>query len=180
MFSESQVSGNPIKVNFAKAFHQLTLSGMYWKNTTRKEAEIILGSSSRGSFLIRDSSSNNCVFALSLKSKRKMLHVRIIYHCGLFSLESEFQRKEPSFSSLVSLIEYYIEESKKYRSKKLVSMHSPGGSLYLSKPLKRTCPSLKHLCRVRINQSDEMPSSTREVILTKEFKEYFEEYPFKL
>lgn len=188
MFNESQMScgGSYMKrsstgKSFSEAFDELTTSGMYWKNLPRKEAETILKSSNHGDFLIRDSSSSNCIFTLSLKSSRKVLHVRILYQRGKFSLESEYVGKQPYFDSIVNMIEHYIEKSKAGLSVKLVSRTLQESRDLLLRPLKRTCPTLKHLCRVHINKVKEGVSlEDWKSDLPIKLKEFVEEYPYKV
>eukprot|EP00794_Sanderia_malayensis_P009187 gene9187-10161_t len=169
--------------SFSKALEELQQSGMYWRNLARKEAESILKSTNRGDFLIRDSTSTNTLLTLSFKSNRKVLHVRIMYRAGKFSLESEHQQKQHwKFDSIVSMVEHYVARSISKMSAKLVASRTlQEDKLFLLRPVKRTCSSLQHLCRVKLNDmKDKTASSGLQSNLSKSLREYVEQYPYTI
>ena len=167
---------------FSKALQELKSSGIYWNNLSREESELKLAFCKAGYFLIRDSSASSCIFTLSLKGNRKVLHIRIIYCNGRFSLESEYQEREQTFESIVNMLDHYIGKAKIGPSITLVSRKGRKTHVKLLTPLRHCCPSLKHLCRVKINNSSAGCMDVRELeqFLPHEMRQYCKEYPFKI
>ncbi|XP_042231995.1 uncharacterized protein LOC121872930 [Homarus americanus] len=157
----------------------LAKSGWYWERLSWRQAETLLQSTSLGTFIVRDSADTRFLYSLSVQTERGPTSVRIHYTGGKFRLdcESHMTSTVPEFSHVITLIEHYIRINRKLQRHVWVDaegkVYSP---ITIRQPLKRTVPSLKHLCRLSINQSFHRSCST--VFLPPTLSEYINEYPF--
>lgn len=138
-------------LSLTSSFDQLKMSGFYWYNLSKQDAEKKLQNRKFGDFLVRDSRMDSCLFTISTKAKTRVVHIRTIYSKGKFSIEGEFYGLEPKFDNFVSLIEYYVNCSKSGSMLTLSSTKNRKYCIQLLRAVRTSCPSLKHLCRTRIN-----------------------------
>lgn len=148
-------------------------SGWYYENVSWQESAILLKSTEPGTFLIRDSSDPNFLFSLSVQTSRGPTSVRLHYVNGQFRLDAEEKLipHMPSFSSVIELIDYYVENTVKNKKQKtgkksgkqniqkskdqvwIDSQRNVYSNILLVKPLykKDHFSSLQHLARLTIN-----------------------------
>ncbi|KAJ8036913.1 Suppressor of cytokine signaling 2 [Holothuria leucospilota] len=183
------------------ALNTLYTSGWYHGAMTYKDAKKKLRETDNGTFLIRDSSDANYLFALSVKTPRGTTSVRIEYDQGKFSLDSDDAIKSnvPSFDCVVGLINHYIELSKAEEAKSIDSNGNkeskkrrkgsgqfvwlePSGrkdtEAAIKKPLRSDVPSLQHLCRCTINSQLKEQGKILTLDLPGKLKSYLMDYPF--
>ncbi|XP_071536204.1 uncharacterized protein [Panulirus ornatus] len=157
----------------------LAKSVWYRERLSWREAETLLQSTSLGTFIVRDSADTRFLYSLSVQTERGPTSVRIHYTGGKFRLdcESHMTSTIPEFSHVISLVEHYIRINRKLQRHVWVDaegkVYSP---ITIKQPLKRTVPSLKHLCRLSINQSFHRSCSS--VCLPPTLSQYINEYPF--
>ncbi|XP_041474582.1 suppressor of cytokine signaling 2-like [Lytechinus variegatus] len=178
----------------------LQISGWYHGAMTFREAKQKLKGCSNGTFLVRDSSDDRYLYALSVKTPRGTTSVRIEYEDGLFMLDTEecLRRSVPSFDCVIKLLQYYIRMSRekncvdangnsstikpKTRSGHLVWLERSGRKdteAQIIKPLTSNVPSLQHLCRCTINRTVE-PRFINDLSIPRTLKKYVQEYPYSL
>ena len=160
---------------------QLKMSGLYWCSFSKRDAERTLKDSSFGDFLIRDSKTHSCLLTISIKCKTKVVHMRTVYSKGQFSIEEEFYGHEPKFESFLSMIEYYVTLSRSGTVMTLSSAKNRKYSVQLLRALKTGCPSLKHLCRTKINSLiEERKEFLRTEKIPSDVESYLADYPFSI
>ena len=160
---------------------QLEISGMYWRNCTKNDAEMSLEHRVHGDFLIRDSGMNNCLFTISIKCRKRVVHLRTIYSKGRFSIVGGYYGQEPTFCSFVAMIEHYIEKSKSGSMLVLSPSKHRKCHVQLLRPVRTVCPTLKHLCRTKINQLCESSGSPNIANdLPMDLRTYVKAYPFRI
>ncbi|KAA0186248.1 suppressor of cytokine signaling 2-like [Hyalella azteca] len=160
-----------------RARAELEECGWYYGGLTWKEAGSVLAGSSEGSFLVRDSWSGRCLYALSLQTARGPTSVRIEYESGKFRLESETSARDgvPQRSSVVALVQAYTQTSHPAH----VWVDHSGqtvSAISVKKPLRKNPPSLQHLSRLAYNASPVKVSLLDSRIPTL-LKTYLESYP---
>ncbi|KAK7075854.1 SOCS box protein [Halocaridina rubra] len=171
VWDDERVLGNMKKV--------LAESGWYWERLSWRQAETLLQSTSLGTFIVRESADTRFLYSLSVQTERGPTSVRIHYTTGKFRLdcESYMTSSIPEFSSIITLIEYYIRVSQKLQRHVWVDtqgkMYSP---ITIKQPLMRSVPTLKHLSRLAINLS--FPRSFISVRLPPALSQYIDEYPY--
>ena len=175
----SGASITPTDSPFAFTLENLKQSRMYWKGISRTDAKEQLQHSDPGTFLIRDSENLSHFFTLSLKSSSKVLNIRILYYKGKFTLETGRPTTEPYFECVVKMIEYYVKLTKDGYHINLASARGHVVKVKLIKPLWRSCPSLRHICRVQLNRQD-LKRISRVGGLPVEVKQYLQQYPYKI
>ena len=167
----------------------LDASGWYYGSMTWQEAASRLASSSVGTFLVRDSSSSRCPYALSVQTIHGPTSIRIQYEKGHFWLDCDRKGVTDQMTGVVDLIEHYRERPKgeRYFDKSLgkhVWLDCRGkvfDHITLLKPLIKEPPSLQHLCRLTINRSPSVKQSPAvQDQLPSAIKNYVEKYPHKL
>lgn len=137
---------------------ELEESGWYYGGLTWREAGAVLAGSPEGSYLVRDSWSGRCLYALSLQTSRGPTSVRIEYENGKFRLESETGARDgvPQKSSVVALVQAYTQTSNPAH----VWVDHSGqtvSAISVKKPLRKIPPSLQHLARLSFNSSPAKP-----------------------
>lgn len=86
--------------SFQQNLEELKSSGYYYADISRMDAEEMLVGNAPGTFLIRDSSSADSIFAVTFVTRRKGIKsVNILYSLGNFTFQSNF--REPLSSNTV-------------------------------------------------------------------------------
>ncbi|GJQ70854.1 putative suppressor of cytokine signaling [Trypoxylus dichotomus] len=137
--------------SFSKDFSNLRKCGYYWGPITRREAEEKLNNQPDGTFLIRDSASENHLFSLSFRSWGKTLHTRIEYSASRYSICDQ-----RGFVTVVELIDKTMQVSRNsvYCYSRSRTPTDPVYPVRLTLPLSRfmCVRSLRHLCRFVIRE----------------------------
>uniref|UniRef100_A0A4W3HUJ9 Suppressor of cytokine signaling 1a n=1 Tax=Callorhinchus milii TaxID=7868 RepID=A0A4W3HUJ9_CALMI len=143
-----------------RASRYLEASGFYWGPMTVEVAHSKLKSEPPGTFLIRDSSQNNCFFSLSVSTHGEAISTRIRLRDGLFRLDCHNE----SFDCVMKLIEHFTVSPQKF----------------LGKPLRKVrLQSLQEICRKRIIESFGKENTAR-LPLNPFFREYLDVFPFRI
>ncbi|KAI3359206.1 hypothetical protein L3Q82_002733 [Scortum barcoo] len=156
--------------------HKLQESGFYWGAITGKEANAMLAAEATGTFLIRDSSDNRHLFALSVKTASGTKNLRIQCDAASFYLQTDPKNIQavPRFDCVLKLVHYYMSQSKgNTRAGSTYYIFSGGEKipLELLKPLSCNLSTLQHLCRKTVNghldissKRDQLPHPLREFL----------------
>lgn len=138
----------PVRINLSHTIRRLRMCGWYWGDITSDQARIVLMNAQNGSFILRDSTDACHLFTLSLKANNIIVSVRVAFSRGLFKLDSWNHEDSPSFSSVVDMIDYYLEdESHEF----YVELPKVGEfPVSLKHPIWKEVPLLQHLCRTTI------------------------------
>lgn len=158
----------------------LEQAGWYWGSLTATEAKQMLHAAPEGTFLMRDSSSPNCLLTLSVKTSVGPTHIRIQYDEGKFGFDSALLAKPKlkNFDYAVGLVQFYALVCQKLNSNPPVERAVSKTSaihLKLTKPLYTCIPSLQHLCRIVINKRT---GNVQDLPLPSRLKDYLLKYPF--
>lgn len=126
-------------------------SGWYHGSLTWQQAAALLRDTPVGTFLLRDSASPQCLYSLSVNTTNGPTSVRIHYSCGRFRLDctGHSQRQTPEFTGVVELVQHYVDVASTQ-----VWVDHEGNTfspIDIRRPLRRSAPSLQHLCRLVIN-----------------------------
>lgn len=167
------------------ALRTLRTSGYYYEGLSWEEAGRILRGCPVGTFLVRDSSDNRFLFALSVQTERGPTSVRIHYRRGQFRLDCEAALSScmPWFSCVVSLVEHYVQLSRTAKGQMCVWLDGNGRKdlpIVLTRPLYREPHSLQHLCRIAYNRGAKaaaVPSYRTLEPLPLALKDYLRDYP---
>lgn len=159
--------------------HKLQESGFYWGAFTGKEANAILATEAAGTFLIRDSSDNRHLFALSVKTASGTKNLRILCDTASFYLQTDPKNIQsvPHFDCVLKLVHYYMSQSKSNSHTGSTYHIYSGGEktpLELLKPLPYNLSTLQHLCRKTVN--GHLDISTGRDQLPHHVKVYLQEY----
>lgn len=167
--------------------------GWYYGAMTWQEAAGLLANTAVGTFLIRDSSSQRCPFALSVQTSQGPTSIRIEYDQGKFWLDCEKKGVTPQLRGVVELVEYYrtLALAKDAQDGNEKSVYSSGGKhvwidhkgrifspIKVVIPLKRNPSSLQHLCRLAVNSFSSVESQLYSLPLT--LRTYLNKYPHTL
>lgn len=164
----------------------LRTSGYYYEGLSWEGANQLLCDQPVGTFLVRDSSDDRFLFALSVQTERGPTSVRIHYRGGEFRLDCEdtLAASMPWFSCVVSLVEHYVRLSRSAKGQMCVWWDGHGRRdlpTVLTRPLYRKPASLQHLCRIALNRSASVTSSCSQCRtvepLPAALKEYLRDYP---
>lgn len=168
---------------------KLEVCGWYYSDTSSHEAKKILHKKSIGSFIVRDSSDPNYLYAISVKTSRGTTSVRILYHKGKFQLDCDekLRQKMPKFDCVVRLVDFYVRVGR-YKKNSCRWLESSGRKdlpVVLKKPQIHSVPDLKHMCRMAIVNSLPMTLSTTQtktyvdtLPLPTSLKDYVKWYPY--
>lgn len=155
--------------------HKLQESGFYWGAVTGKEANAMLAAEAPGTFLIRDSSDNRHLFALSVKTSSGTKNLRIQCDSASFYLQTDAKNIPviPHFDCVLKLVHYYMSQSK---GNTLYYIYTGAEKipLELAKPLSCSLSTLQHLCRKTVNGLVDV--SSRRDQLPHHLKEFLQEY----
>lgn len=159
--------------------HKLQESGFYWGAITGKEANAMLEAEATGTFLIRDSSDNRHLFALSVKTESGTKNLRIQCDSSSFYLQTDPKNIQsiPHFDCVLKLVHYYMSQSKGNTHSGTTYYIYSGGEkipLELIKPLSCSLSTLQHLCRKTLN--GHLDNSSRKEQLPHPLKEFLQEY----
>ncbi|EDO44866.1 predicted protein [Nematostella vectensis] len=162
----------------------LRQSGFYWRGITKEQADIILRSCDMGAFIIRDSSSPNFLFTLSVRTVFGVTNIRIAMDRGRFSLESiDNENSEgPSFKCVVHLIYYYVKNSRhseRHLEDNYLRREPTKYKLYLGRPIYGAVSSLQHLCRRSINKQMR-PNGVYALPIPAKLKIYISNYQYPI
>ncbi|XP_044733459.1 integrator complex subunit 6 homolog [Chrysoperla carnea] len=175
----------PIVVDDMKCLSQtvnrLKESGWFHEGLSWNDSETLLTGTANGTFVVRESSNPNFLFAITVQTKQEPTSVRIQYDNGHFRLDcvSHVTPIVPQFDCVVDLIEYYVTKHNSTTSKlnsNLINNNNInnknnnnnnnflGNQVFvdengqinsivsLNKPLRSTVPSLTHCARLAINK----------------------------
>ncbi|XP_068605661.1 suppressor of cytokine signaling 3a [Brachionichthys hirsutus] len=159
--------------------HKLQESGFYLGAITGKEANAMLAAEATGTFLIRDSSDNRHLFALSVKTPSGTKNLRIQCDASAFYLQTDPKNIHtvPKFDCVLKLASFYMSQSKgNSRGGSTYYIHSAGEKipLELIKPLSCSLSTLQHLCRKTVN--GHLDISAKRDQLPHPLKEFLQEY----
>ncbi|XP_012732360.1 suppressor of cytokine signaling 3a [Fundulus heteroclitus] len=155
-----------------KTLQRLRECDFFWSTMTGKQASVLLSPHMPGTFLVRESSDNQHLFTLSVKTQTGTKNLRIQCDEKSFFLQTDPKNVEhvPHFDCVLKLINYYIRQ----RNSSTVYYIRAGGEripLELIKPLYLSMSSLQHLCRKKINkdldissQRDQLPSTVQDYL----------------
>ena len=150
---------------FHRNLIELEATGYYYRGLSGNTAKTMLTGSPPGRFLIRDSSSQSCYFTMTYTDRNSSVkNIRIGYSFGSFHFATNSQPTQKA-STVLGLLElyYYKEQSE------------DSDQLFLREPIKKGVPSLKHLCRLSLNQQNINTGNDH-----KHVQAYLDEYPYKL
>ncbi|XP_026676317.1 suppressor of cytokine signaling 2-like [Diaphorina citri] len=148
----------------------LRMSGFYYESISQQKALDLLTNKSPGTFLVRNSSNPQHIFAISVQTIKGPTSVRLNYLNGLFYFDCDdhLHDRIAKFPCVIQLIEHYIKHAapsapsgtsgkqqvwldyftRKYYSK-----------ILLVKPLRKEIPKLQQLCRSAIYKNNLYVSS---------------------
>ncbi|XP_015180082.1 PREDICTED: uncharacterized protein LOC107068332 [Polistes dominula] len=162
----------------------LRTSGWYHEDLSWQQSEILLKNVAVGRWLMRDSSDCRFTFAISVQTERGPTSVRIQADYGNdFRLDADINliNDIPSFNCPISLLEYYIEYSKRKKKnerRREVWVDYNGllyGQIYLTEPLVKEVRSLCHLARLAIHKHN-LPTYNLPYMI----RDYVSQYPYTI
>lgn len=136
------------------AYRLLAEANCYYGKLSMQDARLKLKSCALGTYLLRDSSDQQHLFSLSVKTGRGTTSIRIAYRHGHFMLDCEeaLARRMPTFPCILRLLEYYTQLTSS--TSICVFLESSGRrdtTVLLSRPRVHTVASLKSLVRKKLN-----------------------------
>lgn len=155
--------------------HKLQESGFYWGAVTGKEANTMLAAEAAGTFLIRDSSDNRHLFALSIKTASGTKNLRIQCDASSFYLQTDPKNIQsvPHFDCVLKLVHYYMSQSGG-NTLYYIYCGAEKVPLELIKPLSCSLSTLQHLCRKTVNGLVDFSSRTDQ--LPHHLKDFLQQY----
>lgn len=140
-------------------FRQLSECRFYFGRLSASEASRKLATRAAGTFLLRDSSDQRFLFAVSVQTSRGPTSVRLARdESGRFRLDCDRSQRPlmPTFASVVDLVQYYFRPS---TDRQCVLVDSGGPSTSVPVTLTATLaaaegpPSLAHFCRQSVHRA---------------------------
>ncbi|XP_030646109.1 suppressor of cytokine signaling 3-like [Chanos chanos] len=166
------------------ALRKLQESGFYWGSISGKEANAMLASEPRGTFLVRDSSDNRHFFTLSVKTDSGTKNLRMQCDANSFFLQTDPKSVQsvPHFDCVLKLIYHYMASPRGHispghpRSTSAYYIYSGKEKipLELLRPYPTSLSSLQHLCRKTVNGHVDISSKRDQ--LPHPLKEFLQEY----
>lgn len=157
----------------------LQTCGWYHENISWKQSENLLRNTSIGRWLMRDSSDSRYIFAISVQTARGPTSVRMCYFLKHFQFDAEpgLALAIPTFECPITMLEHYVEYSKKLDRKEVWVDYSGQlySQIYLTKPLIKEVKSLSHLARLVVNRN-KLPTEHLPLLI----RNYLAEYPYTL
>ena len=155
----------------------LEKSGWYWGSMSWRESQAVLGSTSEGTFLIRDSQDPLHMFSISVQTVNGPTSARIALKRGKFKLSSveSVKRSLPEFSCVIQLVQHYLS-SKHSQHMWVDDAGQPFSPIWISKALRKEAPKLTHLCRLVVNRY--YPRSLTAQKLPPTLAKYLDDYPY--
>ncbi|XP_030592006.1 suppressor of cytokine signaling 3a [Archocentrus centrarchus] len=170
---DSVMSCSPLDSNMRLSYHYKTFtcnnqyqmvlstlqklqeSGFYWSTITGRDANTMLANEKVGTFLIRDSSDNQHLFTLSVKTASGTKNLRIECDMNSFYLQTDPKNIQsvPHFDCVLKLVNFYMGQNKgNIHSGNIYYIYSSGQKipLELIKPLSYCLSTLQHLCRKQL------------------------------
>jgi len=146
---------------------ELKTCGWYHGNISMDQANRLLQGTPAGTFLVRDSSAADCLYALTFQQDTKRfpdrcansVRIRFFESSGKFQLDPSNSCKRnqlPEFDTVVELVEFYNKSkgcpSTNVLLDEVTRVHYP---INLTKPLRveRGPMSLQHLTKLKVHQS---------------------------
>lgn len=174
-------------ISITKILFILKESCWYWGSAlTSDEAKRMLKTAPTGTFLLRDSTNDRYLFALTVKTDRGVTNLRLNYSKGKFQLESNddiISPKLPSFECVVQLVNHYMQSKRRIlycsKSSKTSSKRKTMLKVELVQPLYNSVPSLQHLCR-RAVHSRMNPDTLSKLPMANTLKQYVMKYPHSI
>lgn len=158
-------------------------SGWYYGSLSWQEAAALLADAAEGTFLVRDSSSSQCPYALSVRTPQGPTSIRVEYERGKFWLACERKGVTPQLGGVIELVQFYKALAKENRRAAADARHvwvDHRGKVFspirVVQPLKRGPPSLQHLCRLAARR---LPAS-RLAALPAPLKAFLQRYQHDL
>lgn len=157
---------------------------------TSAQAQSQLAFADVGTFLVRDSQRDGFLFSLSLMTNMGITSVRISYANRFFWLDCERKLREttPKYGCVVKLLEHHVifHKEKKPNHVWRDGTGQKDAPVVLTHPLRKTIPSLQHLCRmstvvaVRKNTAQSRLDEIKKLPLPGRLKYFLSEYPYQL
>ncbi|RDD39430.1 Suppressor of cytokine signaling 2 [Trichoplax sp. H2] len=174
-------------ISITKVLYMLKESCWYWgSRLTSDEAKRMLKAAPSGTFLLRDSSNERYLFALTVKTDGGVTNLRLNYCKGRFQLESNddiVSPKLPSFDCVVQLVNHYTQSKRRIlycsKSSKTSNKRKAMLKVELAQPFYNNVPSLQHLCRRAVHS--QMNSDTlRHLPMANTLMQYIMKYPHSI
>ncbi|KAI1723657.1 SOCS box domain-containing protein [Ditylenchus destructor] len=157
----------------------------YWGTITSMHACRLLRGNPPGTFLIRDSQSENFIFSISY-----VAHDGKVYHSRLSRFQGHFCLGGPNAliksSSLIDFVEKTMDTSRDERHQLRILMHPSNmetiETIEMKYPLRRNqfMPSLKHLCRITIRHSIRDITQIQQLPVPGKLKKYLSSSTYML
>jgi len=179
-------------------YDRLSQCGFYYGRLSIDAAAERLAPAQVGTFLLRDSSDDRRLFAISVQTCRGTTSIRVIYHAGLFRLDSSPDQEHlmPTFDCALRLVSHYARICRSERrptATGYVFLESSGRRdtpVVLRRPLYRRVGRLAHLCRRAVHRAlSRGPAAARRsdsgavvdrLQLVPSLKCYLKDYPYEL
>lgn len=162
--------------SLCECIREVESQGWYWGAISAKESKKLLENQPSGTFLVRDSQSDNYIFTIVYKTTNIVGQTRVPRFRGNFCLggPNSLIREQ----SLVNFIKKLLDYSHDVERIEILSFPRPNENvaehIYLTHPLDRSqmLPSLMYLCRLVIRKHLKDPKNINELPLPENIKKY--------
>ena len=177
-------------------YSRLSQCDFYYGRLSLEDAAERLRHTEVGTFLLRDSTSHNYLFSISVQTCRGTTSIRIVYHAGLFHLDCSAEQEHlmPTFDCALRLVVHYVRICCERRrpASSYVFLESSGRRdtpVVLRRPLYRQVARLTHLCRRVVHRTLSRGPRRSEpqrhclvdrLQLIPSLKNYLKDYPYEL
>ncbi|XP_076052634.1 uncharacterized protein LOC143032048 [Oratosquilla oratoria] len=157
--------------------------GWYMSDLSHNEALAVLRGTQPGTFVLRDSSDPRYLYSFTVQTVKEPTSVRVHYSHGKFRLDcaSNASTSMPSFGSLMGLVDYYTRVTEQNDLQNQHVWIDASGKKFapieFRRPLRRTVPSLQHLCRLAFHKGPGASQPPSEGELPVTIMHYLKEYP---